>query len=203
MLEVDEDSRLGREILAEGVRYGARDVPDEDMAATFYELGCGLLADAGIHQYEISNFARSGQESRHNVKYWLRRPYVGFGLDAHSMLATADGAVRFQNTDDLDAYMALDQGPLQQLQQSAGRIQPDSIDEEAAFEESLFLGLRMNEGVDLQMLNAELLQRIVSSMREASEAGLLTFEGNRVQLTARGRMASNEVFSRLLIPAMA
>ena len=84
MLEVDEDSRLGAEVLALGKRYGAAEVPDEDSIAAFYEMAVERLASMGIARYEISNFARRGYESRHNLKYWRREPYVGFGADAHS-----------------------------------------------------------------------------------------------------------------------
>ena len=93
MLEVDEDSRLGRELLVLGSRYGAGDVPGEDAIADFYETAVERLAGLGLERYEISNFARPGFESRHNLKYWRREPYLGFGADAHSF----DGALRWQN----------------------------------------------------------------------------------------------------------
>ena len=86
MLEVDDDSRLGRELMAGGTRYHAHFVPDEELTADFYEAACRRLEAAGVWQYEISNFARAGEESRHNLKYWTRQPYLGFGVDAHSML---------------------------------------------------------------------------------------------------------------------
>ena len=94
MLEVDDDSRLGRELIAGGSRYHAHFVPDEDATADFYEQACQMLASAGIAQYEISNFARAASpsqnnQSRHNLKYWTRQPYLGFGVDAHSMLPLA------------------------------------------------------------------------------------------------------------------
>jgi oxygen-independent coproporphyrinogen-3 oxidase len=88
MLEVDEDSRLGRELIAGGTRYHAHFVPDENATADFYEMACEQLNAAGVPQYEISNFAREASESRHNLKYWTRQPYLGFGVDAHSMLPT-------------------------------------------------------------------------------------------------------------------
>src|SRR6266478_4018563 len=94
VLEVDEESRLGRELIAGGARYHAHFVPDDDAAADFYQQACEMLASAGIAQYEISNFARvaprnselQSNQSRHNLKYWTRQPYLGFGVDAHSML---------------------------------------------------------------------------------------------------------------------
>ena len=86
MLEVDEDSRLGREVLAGGTKYHAHFVPDDDLTADLYLEACEKLNASGIAQYEISNFARPGLESTHNLKYWTRQPYMGFGVDAHSML---------------------------------------------------------------------------------------------------------------------
>ena len=100
MLEVDEDSRLGKEMLAGGARYGAAETPDDDQVATFYEIAVERLAGLGLARYEISNFARTGWESRHNLKYWKLEPYVGFGADAHSF----DGRMRTQNAETLEEY---------------------------------------------------------------------------------------------------
>jgi oxygen-independent coproporphyrinogen-3 oxidase len=121
------------------------------------------------------------------------------------MLPVGDGAVRFQNTDELDAYMT--QGPLAILPHGTGWPEPEFLGREAAFEESLFLGLRLIEGVSLNGLQAEFGDEMVASVmpgiREACEARLLLMDEDRIRLTARGRMASNEVFSRLLVPATA
>jgi oxygen-independent coproporphyrinogen-3 oxidase len=117
MLEVDEDSRLGSEVLAGGSRYHAHFVPDDDLTADLYFAACQRLEHGGVQQYEISNFARPVthgiglRDSRHNLKYWTRQPYLGFGVDAHSMLQAdedlaAQGieAVRFATPDSLEAY---------------------------------------------------------------------------------------------------
>lgn len=93
MLEVDEDSRLGKEMLLGGVRYGAADTPSEDLVAAMYETAVARLASMGILRYEISNFARPGRESLHNLKYWTLEPYMGFGEDAHSF----DGRSRWES----------------------------------------------------------------------------------------------------------
>src|SRR5438128_9923235 len=120
MLEIDEDSRLGRELIAGGTRYHAHFVPDEDLTAELYEIACDGLNHVGIQQYEISNFAQSGYESRHNLKYWTRQPYIGFGVDAHSMLLTKPEkevsrvessrreAVRFSHSESLEQFVAGD-----------------------------------------------------------------------------------------------
>ena len=116
MLEVDEDSRLGTELLAGGSRYHAHFVPDDDLTADLYLAACERLERGGVQQYEISNFARPVThgiglwDSRHNLKYWTRQPYLGFGVDAHSMLFANDElqskgvqAVRFATPDSLEA----------------------------------------------------------------------------------------------------
>ena len=202
MLEVDEDSRLGRELLAHGTRYGAESVASEDEVSEWYAAACEWLEVNGVMQYEISNFARKGHESRHNVKYWRREPYVGFGLDAHSMLRSGDGAVRWGNTDDLDRYEGF-RFEVQGSRFEVGNPEVERIGAEKGFEEAMFLGLRMNQGVDVEALRAEfgeaLVQGAVAALSDVEEAGLVEREGSRVRLTARGRMVSNEVFSRLLV----
>ncbi len=145
MLEVDEDSRLGRELIDGGERYHAGTVPTDEMVADFYLEAIDSLAASGLAQYEISNFARPGAASRHNMKYWRREPYLGFGLDAHSMLRTADGeAVRFQIGDDLSRF--LDGADWQDVRH---------VSQAEALEEAWFLGLRLNEGVSVAALERE------------------------------------------------
>ncbi len=211
MLEVDEDSRLGREVLASGSRYGAASVPSDDDSALFYETACHLLEAAGIPQYEISNFARPGFASVHNLKYWQRKPYLGVGLDAHSMLRTAPGAVRFANGDRLEQYLGAagdgsrEAKPLAVLPNPAQVV--DRVTQEQAFEESLFLGLRMNAGLSLDTLLEEFgagyVNLVMPALFKAEEESLLSLHHRTIRLTARGRALSNEVFSRLLIPSAA
>src|SRR2546425_555189 len=95
MLEVDEDSRLGQEVLLNGKRYGAPEVPGDGLIVDMYEAAVEELASMGIRRYEISNFARAGFESVHNLKYWRLHPYPGFGADPHSF----DGELRGQNVE--------------------------------------------------------------------------------------------------------
>jgi oxygen-independent coproporphyrinogen III oxidase len=192
MLEVDEDSRLGRELIGGGARYGAGLVATDDTVAAMYEAGCERLERAGLRQYEISNFARPGAESRHNLRYWRREPYLGVGLDAHSMLRRVDGDVmRFGNTDDFADYL---KGEL--------KAEVESVDRTAQLEEAWFLGLRRVEGVSLAALRAEFGKKAVAEcdgvLAELVTDGLLTREEQRVALTTRGRMLSNEVFGRFL-----
>jgi oxygen-independent coproporphyrinogen-3 oxidase len=193
MLEVDEDSRLGRELIAGGTKYHAHFVPDEELTAELYERACEQLNGAGITQYEISNFARGGFESRHNLKYWTRQPYVGFGVDAHSMLLSANDeweAVRFATADSLEAYVA------------GASLQRTSVSRQEALEETFFLGLRLAQGVDLERVRSEFGTGVVTALGamlvDLASSGLIDWEGDWVRLTSRGRLLSNEVFERFL-----
>jgi oxygen-independent coproporphyrinogen-3 oxidase len=193
MLEVDEDSRLGRELLAGGTRYHAHFVPDEEAMADFYLIASERLEAAGIAQYEISNFSRADFEARHNLKYWTRQPYFGFGVDAHSMLSSASAdleAVRFAPPDSLDRYM------------SAATLQRTEVSRQSALEESFFLGLRLTRGVSLKKLAAifgdEALMDARATIGELVEDGLMELCRDFACLTARGRLLSNEVFERFL-----
>jgi oxygen-independent coproporphyrinogen III oxidase len=192
MLEVDEDSRLGRELIAGGQKYHAHFVPDEDLTADMYEIASERLNAAHIRQYEISNFARSGFESIHNLKYWTRQPYAGFGVDAHSMLhsAVAGSAVRFSNSDSLEKYL------------SGTTRERTAVSSEDALQEAFFLGLRLNKGVDLRRLRIEFGQDQVGAyneiISELTDAGLLEKNAATIRLTGKGRMLSNEVFERFI-----
>src|ERR1700678_1915576 len=193
MLEIDEDSRLGRELLAGGSRYHAGTVPSEELTADLYQGAVTFLEQNGLRQYEISNFARTGCQSRHNLKYWRRHPYLGFGLDAHSMLRTPRGsALRFSNTAVLPEYL---RGP-----EAAEEVRRLSPSEE--LEEAWFLGLRLNEGVAWQALAAEFgrdrVEIFLPVVHELGDLGLLTDEAGGVRLTPRGVLFSNEVFARFL-----
>ena len=192
MLEVDEDSRLGRELIAGGARYHAHFVPDDDLTAEFYETACVQLAASGVEQYEISNFARKGFESRHNLKYWTRQPYVGFGVDAHSMLPAANTeaeSVRLATTDSYDDFFV------------SPHIKAVPVSSEEALEESFFLGLRLNRGVkfeDLRRNFGNLAEHYSPVIEELAAAGMLSQIEDTIRLTPRGRLLSNEVFERFI-----
>jgi len=195
MLEVDEDSRLGSELIAGGAKYHAHFVPDEDLTADLYEVACERLQTAGIEQYEISNFAKLGKQSQHNLKYWLRKPYLGLGVDAHSMLLSEEAnarAVRFSMPDSLDGYM------------KASRMERTTVSANAFLQEAFFLGLRLNRGVDTQELRQEFGNAAVDEHSEAITElmglKLLQAEGDRIFLTAKGRLLSNDVFQEFLSP---
>ena len=193
MLEVDDDSRLGRELIAGGTRYHAHFVPDDAATADFYVTACERLEAAGIKQYEISNFARAGFESRHNLKYWTRQPYLGFGVDAHSMLIRSENerdAVRFSAPDVLEKYVA------------GSAFERTLVSSTGALEETFFLGLRLNRGVNLKEVSAafgeEVLRGAYMAIEDLVSDGLLQRYCDSIRLTARGRLFSNEVFERFL-----
>src|SRR5207248_7401178 len=147
ILEVDEESRLGRELIAGGTKYHAHHVPDADLAADLYLEAIDFLNLNGIQQYEISNFARAGRESIHTPKYWTRQPYIGFGLDAHSMLMAgaelkSEGveAVRFATADSLEAYSDAGDQPDPRAARARQLLAARSlVDAQAALEEAFFL----------------------------------------------------------------
>ncbi|MGC1362955.1 MAG: radical SAM family heme chaperone HemW [Silvibacterium sp.] len=192
MLEVDDDSRLGREINTGGLKYYAPKVPADDAIAEMYVEAADFLAASGLEQYEISNFARPGAEARHNLKYWKRRPYLGVGLDAHSMLRDADGrALRFATTDSLEPFL-----------ESARWKRPAPLTREEELEEAWFLGLRLNVGVSLPALReefgADAASQFDSAIAELASDSLIEYIDEQVRLTLRGRLLSNEVFARFL-----
>jgi oxygen-independent coproporphyrinogen-3 oxidase len=201
MLEVDEDSRLGRELLGGGARYFATQVPSDEIIAALYTRALERLAATGLAQYEISNFSRAGFASRHNLRYWQRRPYLGLGLDASSMFLAAqtDSAskaderfiLRTTTTDDLTAYLE-GKEPAE-----TAWLSPDRQHEEA-----WFLGLRMNAGVEIAAVEREFgaqrLKRARAALERLQGTGWVDCDGHTARLTAQGRLFSNEVFQEFL-----
>lgn len=184
MLEVDEDSRLGREVLFQGKRYGAPEIPSDDLIAELYETAVAELDRIGIHRYEISNFGRPGFESLHNLKYWRLEPYLGFGADAHSF----DEGLRSQNVESAAEYVErIQQGQSPWL---------SSIPANQA-EERFFVGLRLSEGI---RPNAEEWFRFDAPIQRFLSEGLLAQDGEQLRLTNRGVLLSNEVFAEFVTP---
>jgi oxygen-independent coproporphyrinogen-3 oxidase len=195
MLEIDEGSRLGRESLAGGSGYSAARIPSDDAIAECYEFACARLAGEGYEHYEISNWALPGRWSRHNLKYWRREPYIGFGAGAHSF----DGHTRWANIHDWARYVScIEQG-------ISTREQIESVTSEQALEEEFFLGLRQLEGVDLERIERayapdlrgqlDLLRERISGLRSQ---GLVELAGARLRLAPDRLTVSNEVFTELL-----
>ena len=188
LLEVDEGSRLGAELLRGGKRYSAGDVPGDDEMAEFYETACSVLEAAGYQHYEISNWAKPGFASRHNLKYWRRMPYLGFGAGAHSF----SGTERWANAHDAAGYATA---------VTAGRLPVEQLEKltpESALDEELFLGLRQLEGIDVARIERKYGVSLGSRFERLTSAGLIEREGSLVRL-APGRVSvSNEVFVELM-----
>ncbi len=197
MFELDEDSRLGAEALRGGLRFGAGLLPTDDAVADWYGQACETLGRAGLEQYEISNFARAtlkgSGRSRHNERYWLRAPYLGVGVDAHSMLRSSEGAAaRFAVTDELEPFL-----------RGGSWSEPERLSPAQELEEAWFLGLRRNAGISIASLRAEhgaaAVAPYLAVVQELTACGLFAcHEPETVSLTARGRLLSNDVFAALL-----
>jgi oxygen-independent coproporphyrinogen-3 oxidase len=192
LFEIDEKSRLGREVIGEGERYHAWAVPDEAFMADAYEVGRDFLAREGYAQYEISNFSLPGFESRHNLKYWRLAPYIGLGAGAHSF----DGAHRWSNETAVERYqlrLATGDSPVAEVL---------TLSPEQALEEYFFLGLRQREGVDLSRAGQyfppglpELWQKRIADF---SRDGWLERLGDHIRLTERAYLLSNEIFQEFV-----
>ena len=188
IMEIDEGSRLGLEVLEGGSRYSARELPSEELMADFYALAQRELKSAGYQQYEISNWAKPGFPSRHNLKYWRREPYLGFGAGAHSF----SGTERWANVHDAAAYVA---------SVSAGQSAVESIDtvtRELAFEEELFLGLRQLAGIDLRRIERQYGVDLEAKLLHLASRGMVEREGNMLRLPADKLSVSNEIIVELL-----
>jgi oxygen-independent coproporphyrinogen-3 oxidase len=171
---------------------GKLPVPGEDLQADMYELGVNALAEAGLAQYEISNFARPGRASVHNQFYWLNRDTLGLGAGAWSFV---DGR-RYSRSKMPSAYIAeASQGRL-------GSPQDEALEGFDARAEAAFLNLRLNEGVDLadwrRRYGVDLIEEFGPRMATSLKAGCLEQVGGRLRLTDSGRLLANQVFSALL-----
>jgi len=182
MLEVDQDSRLGRELLEGGPKYGAAAAPSDDLVVEFYETAVERLAALGLARYEISNFARPGEESLHNLKYWRLEPYAGFGAGAHSF----DGAVRRSNAETPAEYV-----------ERWRRGESPSVDQIEANldEERFFVGLRLSAGIRPR---EDEWRRWEDPIQRLTESGLLQIDGETLRLTRAGLLVSNEVFQEFI-----
>ena len=178
--------------LADQIRSGMRPQPDDDLAGEMYQLMLAEVSAAGYQHYEISNFCLPGFESRHNTKYWAGAPYYGFGCSAHSY----DGARRrWANERDTAKYVDLIE------QETSPVVERTELNEEEARSESIFLGLRLMRGLDLEdyrsRFGADLRAEYSSELVRLSDAGLIEIDEDLMRLTKRGALLSNEVFAML------
>lgn len=193
IFEIDEKSRLGREVVQHGSRYHADEVPGEDFMAEAYESAREFLVAAGYGQYEISNFALPGFESRHNRKYWRLEPYLGFGAGAHSF----DGSRRWSNVTEPENYCTLLDGngsPIEDFRTLSAREQ---------LEEFFFLGLRQSEGIDLhaaaERWNLEMVSRWEPIIVNLVNEGRLERHADQLSMPQQGFLVSNEIFQEFLL----
>jgi oxygen-independent coproporphyrinogen-3 oxidase len=188
MMEVDEGSRLGLEVLQSGSRYSAREIPSEEAMAEFYELAQAELKSAGYGQYEISNWAKPGFESRHNLKYWQREPYLGFGAGAHSF----SGTQRWANRHDAAAYVAA----ISEGKSAVGSA--DTLTQSLALEEEFFLGLRKLSGIDLSRLERKYGVNLGEKVGELASRGMVQRQGESLRIPAGKLSVSSEIIVELL-----
>ncbi|MBA3351085.1 MAG: hypothetical protein H0U23_01435, partial [Blastocatellia bacterium] len=184
LLEIHEATPL-----AEQIRSGRRPIPDEELAAEMYELMLDRVTAAGYEQYEISNFAKPGFESRHNTKYWRLDPVYGFGVSAHSF----DGRERYANVRDTADYVT-------QIKRSGvAEVSREMTDTASEF---IFLGLRLNNGIELseysRRFGIELPQKYERELRGLIEKELVELDEVRLRLTRKGMLFSNDVFSEFV-----
>lgn len=184
LLELKEGTKLASQVREQGL------ILDDDMTADMYEDICLLLSHAGYVHYEISNFARPGRLSGHNLKYWTDTVYIGVGAGAHGMT----GRHRYANSGDLDAYeKALGDGDL-----PTATVTPMSPMDR--FKDALIMGLRLVEGIDLRSYGEhyriDCRAFVDETVGDLDQSGLLVRTGDNLRLTSRGRLLSNLVFSR-------
>ena len=190
-LDVEHVSIYGLEI-EEGTKFfelkNQLALPDEDTCADMYDLITQTLPRFGYRRYEVSNFARKGFESRHNVGYWTGKSYHGFGAGAHSF----DGALRTSNVRDVATYI-----------KGSKPIVEEVVTRQAAMEEFCFLGLRMTVGISAQTFHkkfgASIFDVFGAVIAENHQRGLLEVDGDRIYLTTRGLALGNEVFADFLL----
>ncbi len=172
---------------------GKLNLPDEDVERDMFHASRQVLENYGFHRYEISNYSKPGYECRHNIAYWTDVSYIGCGLGAASYIHGA----RYKNTVSMADYLA-DSSTIERI-----RKQTDAPSRQRRMEERLYLGLRLDSGIDLHLFNREFNHPFENIYKEAFdsliEEGLLEIVGSRLKLTERGVDLSNRVFTQFLL----
>ena len=182
-------------IIEEGTPFAARELnlPDEDTEYNMYEATARILEEYGYKQYEISNYAKRGMACRHNVGYWTRQDYLGFGLGASSLY----GKERFSNTADRKKYLENSFSP------ELIREREPILSREDEMAEFMFLGLRMTEGVartDFEQIFGCCIEQIYGDVLKKYESmGLLQEKNGRIFLSRAGIHVSNSVMADFLL----
>lgn len=177
---------------------GNLQLPSTDVEADMYVMAVEKLGNHGFLHYEISNFARPGLQCRHNVTYWKNKPYFGFGAGATSCLENASAGrpeclyIRATNVRDVEEYIRRSQAEESIIETE------DCVDRKTAMGETVFLGLRMLEGVDTacfqQRYGVPIHQVFGYQISKLKERGLLEQSDGHIRLTASGLLLANEVF---------
>ena len=182
-------------IVEEGTPFAARklNLPDEDTEYNMYEATAQILKEYGFEQYEISNYARKGRECRHNVGYWTRQDYLGFGLGASSLY----GKERFANTADMKKYLENSKNP------EKIREKEPSLTREDEMAEFMFLGLRMTKGIskaDFQRCFGCTIESVYGEVLEKYESmELLVEKDGKIFLSREGIHVSNSIMAEFLL----
>jgi oxygen-independent coproporphyrinogen-3 oxidase len=167
--------------------------PDDD-AADMYLSGLDRMDRAGYVQYEISNVARPGRQSRHNLKYWTGGEWIGLGCGAHSTRA----GVRWRNVSATEEYISRVSGG------GTAACDRRALSADERLEEALFMGLRLSSGVDLEALKSrhgvDVWDRFWEELRPFADAGVLHYDGRSVRMTREGMLVANEVMAVFIGP---
>jgi oxygen-independent coproporphyrinogen-3 oxidase len=196
-LTIEEGTPLARDVAR-----GRVAAPDPDVQADQYEYTMDRMARAGYEQYEISNWALPGRRCKHNLVYWRNREYLGLGAGAHSFL----NGVRFSTVLLPNRYVELVDESAAEMDAGRGAMRhvigAETITDELSIADTLILGLRLNDGVDLDAFRARYGRGADdvhgALLREFEGYGLLERTATHLRLTRRGRLLSNELFQRLL-----
>ena len=198
-LQIEEGTPLHR-----NVRTGATPRPDDDLAATMYEMAMDRLESAGYEHYEISNWSKTGYHSQQNLAYWRNRPYLGVGPGAHSSLQ----GYRFANLRSPKKYVSTFNGDVPHAEGTIheGMFAVDFIElttPQMAMSETMMLGIRLSDGVsrlEFETRFGRTLDDVYSDeIGELTQARLIDDDGDRIRLTRRGKLLGNLVFERFIL----
>ena len=182
----------GKTVVAHRASEGTLRLPDDDLVADLFMEAEDAFAAAGIHAYEISNFARPGFESRHNLKYWDDGPFHAFGMAAHGF----DAGVRYWNQATFGSYCAAIEG------RGSARAGERALSRRERLEEAVMTGLRVRRGIDRAAFRGrhgvDILEEFGEALRPSIDAGLLLVDEAAVRLTRRGVLMSSEVLSAVV-----
>ncbi len=175
------------------VESGVIEMPDEDLDREMYELCESFLSEKGYNKYEISNYAKEGKECRHNLKYWEREDYIGFGLNSHSMINN----IRFCNSSNLEDYLK------ENFYENCCYLEKEEVTQQQQIEEYVFLGLRLTKGLNVKNIEEKFNIKFYDVYKEVidkfTKDELLTFDGEVLKLTSKGVSISNYVLSEFLL----